>query len=259
MLIRLFALLMFITFPFKAYSNQPIRFYTHSSGSETLTINNQLIGVKHAGRRAYYVEFMREVMRRVGVPETIQNVPLPRGLSYVKNHSNVAFFNVSRIPEREHAMQWVAPLLISRVFFFENINLPTSIKSIADAKQVNVVGVLRDSVSEKNLKRNGFTNLYSVTSYSQARDMLLKGRVDLILYADDHSIDFATDESWRDIISTGIKAYESTGYLVFSKNISTTTMDKWQQAIQQVKASEYHDALLETYLYPLSNRTAKQD
>lgn len=255
MRIRLIALLILIAFPLKANSNryQPITFYTHSSGSETVTINNQLNGIKHAGRRAYYIEFMHEVMKVMNVPTNIQNVPLPRGMNYVQNQSRVAFFNVSRIPEREDTVQWVAPLLQSRVFFYENTNFPTSIKSIADAKQVKVIGVIRDSVSEKSLKRDGFTNLYPVTSYPQARDMLLKGRVDLILYADYHSIDFEIDKSWKNITNTKVKAYESMGYLVFSNDISEATLSEWQQAIKQVKESKYHDTLLEQYLYSKSN------
>lgn len=252
-LIRLIIAILLTTFSFTIYASQTIQFYTHSSGTETYTKNGQLRGLEHSGRRAYYVEFIREVMKLMEVPLSIQNVPLPRGLSYVQNQPNIAYFNVSRIPDRENKVIWVAPLLQSKVFFFESAKFPTSIRSIEDAKQVRLIAVVRNSVHDKSLKRIGFTNLYPVTSYMQARDMLLKGRIDLIVYADFYSRDYEIDKSWHGVINTGVKAYESTGYLVFSKDIPARTVEKWRKAMHEVKSSEHHQLLLKKYLYPKPN------
>lgn len=230
-----------------------IQFLTHSSDKQTkLDKIGELRGIKHAGKRAFYVEVIHEMMILMKVSRKIQQVPLARGLSMVQNENDYALFNLSQTPEREATVKWVGPIQIETDYFYEMKNAPTGIKTLEDAKKVKTIGVVRGGVHESTLLKNNFTNTYDLTDYKQCFLMLKAGRINLTATTSDtiseklKEADISPDE----IQQTPVVLIKAGGYLVFSKNIPDKMIRQWQDAFEQVKKSGKYEQLYNLYLLP---------
>ena len=227
-----------------------IQFITHSAEEQTkLDEKGELRGLPHAGRRAFCVELIREMMEIVKVPKVINQVPLVRGMYYVQEEDNYAFFNVTRTPERENTVKWVGPIELSTPYFFEMKNAPTGIKTFEDAKEVKTIAVVRGGVVETFLKGKGFDNMYPVTSYTQCFEMLKAGRVNLTVPGDTPLLERLRDAgiSPDEIQQTPVVVMKSSGFLAFSKNIPDEVVRQWQAAFDQIKESGKYDELYNLY------------
>jgi hypothetical protein len=106
-----------------------IRILTHSlSGQTYVDENGELRGEKHAGKRAFNLELVREMMIILKHRKDITKIPLKRGLIMIQKDINIGLFNVSKTPERENIFKWVGPLQIEVDYFDEMKNAPTGIK-----------------------------------------------------------------------------------------------------------------------------------
>lgn len=233
-----------------------LQFITHSSLQQTYVENGQLRGKLHAGRRAFYIELMREMMAVMGVSQDIENYPLARGIQQVQTKDNIAFFNLTRTPEREDSVKWVVQLLETTSYFYETKNAPTGIKTLEDAKKVKAIGVLRGGIHESILKAKGFNNLYPMETYRQVLSMLIKGRIDLTASSGDFSTLQKIDSPLEKLQKTKVKVSNSAGYLCFSKNVSDEIVMQWQNAFQQIKQSGKLQQLTNNYLVPAATKSS---
>lgn len=232
------------------YAN-PMTFITHNTQGKVYTDeNNELRGKKHAGRRAFNVELVREMMILMNHPRVILDYPFKRGMKTVLEKPNSALFNVTRKPSREDMVKWVGPLQEDITYFFEMKNAPTSIQTLDDAKKVESVCVLNGGIYEIFLKKNNFKNLISVNSYAQCFKMLKKGRVALT-----SSSLLALPQRLKDaniqndtIKRTPVFLFKTQGYLAFSKDISDEKIHQWQNALDSLKKSGVYDQLVRDYL-----------
>ncbi|WP_198013806.1 substrate-binding periplasmic protein [Desulforegula conservatrix] len=229
-------------------------FLTHSCEMQTkIDEKGELRGIEHAGKRAFYVELIREMMTLMEVTKKIEQVPLIRGMKCVQERDNIAFFNVSRIPEREDSVKWVGPILVEADYFYEMKNAPTGITNLEDAKKVKKIGVVRGGVHEKILLNNGFTNTYPVTEYLQTYRMLNAGRVNLVPATAGEAFESTLKKVGipRDKIQkTPVLVLETGGYLVFSKNISDDVILQWQDALDRIKESGKYQQIYNLYILP---------
>lgn len=227
-----------------------IQFLTHSSEEETyFDEKGELRGKQYAGKRAFYVEVVREMMSLMNHPKKIQHIPLKRGLIMVEGEMNVAFFNVSRTPERENMVKWVGPIREEADYFYEMKNAPTGITTLEDAKKVKSICVLNGGVHESFLKKNNFTNIDTSNSYIGCFKMLKEGRVNLTP-TDCSTISEKLKQAGilsDQIQQTPVVLLVSKGYLAFSKNIPDDIVQKWQNAFEQVKKSGKYQLLFEQY------------
>lgn len=231
-----------------------IHFVTHSSEEQTFVDEkDELRGKLHAGKRAFYLEVVREMMDIMKVPKVIDQVPLARGMLYVQQQDDYAFFNVSRTPERENTVKWVIPILEETEYFYEMKNAPTGIKTLEDAKKVNSIGVVRGGVHETTLLAKGFKNLNSVTSYKQNFQMLELGRINLTPATVNLDGLKEAGLSIDAVQRTPVVVLQSEGYLCFSKNISDDIVTQWREAYTQVKNSGKFKQLYNDYFLPASN------
>ena len=227
-----------------------IQFVTHSVEEQTtLDEHGELRGLPHAGRRAFCVELIREMMEIVNVPKVIKQVPLDRGMVYVQEEDNYAFFNVTRTPERENMVKWVGPIESTTAYFYELKNAPTGIQTFEDAKKVKTIAVVRGGVTETFLKSKGFNNTYPVTSYTQCFQMLKAGRVNLTIPGDTPLLERLREAelSPDEIQQTPVVVMNASGFLAFSKNIPDEVVRQWQAALDQIKESGKYDELYTLY------------
>ena len=227
-----------------------INFLTHSSKEQTyINEKGELRGKKNAGKRAFYVELLREMMILMKHFKKIEQLPLKRGLMMVQKDINLALFNVSRTPERENKVKWVGPLLREVDYFYEMKNAPTGITSLEDAKKVRNICVLNGGVHETILRKNNFTNIHTNISYIGCFNMLKLGRVSLTPSASStvsEKLEQAGISSDQ-IRQIPVILLEAGGYIAFSKNISDEIIQQWQDAFNQIKKSGKYQEIFNQY------------
>lgn len=230
-----------------------IRFITHNIEGKTYRDGNgELRGKKHGGRRAFNIELVREMMTLVNHPKRFQEIPFVRGLRTVQDEQDFALFNVTRTAEREETVKWVGPIQKSYANFYELKEAPTGIKTLEDAKKVAGISVLNGNVHHKLLTKHGFTNLQPATSYVSCFKMLAFKRVNLTPSSNLALMERlkAAGISPDEIRRTPVVLFESKGYIAFSKNIPDIVIEKWQQALDQLKRSGKYEQLYQLYLVP---------
>ena len=230
-----------------------IQFMTHNiEGKTYISENGELRGKKHAGRRAFNIELVREMMILMNHSTRFQEIPFVRGLKTVQFDPDFALFNVTRTPERENTVKWVGPIQSSVAHFYELKEAPTGIQTLEDAKKVAGISVLNGNVHHKFLIKHGFTNLQPATSYVSCFKMLAFKRVKLTPSSNLALMERlkAADISPNDIQRTPVTLFETSGYIAFSKNISDRITEKWQQALDQLRRSGRYEQLYQQYLLP---------
>jgi polar amino acid transport system substrate-binding protein len=128
------------------------------------------------------VEMVREVQRRIGSREGIQVYPWARAYQIALEEENVVLFGVSHTPPREDKFKWVGPLAFKRDILVAKKGSGMVINSLADARKVRRIGVLRDDTKEEFLESRGFTNLEPVSDERKNAQKLMMGRIDLWVF-----------------------------------------------------------------------------
>lgn len=237
----------------KVANSTEIQFITHNVFGKVFKDNQgKLRGVSHGGQRALQVELILEMMKLVDYEsKEIQIMPFIRGLRTVQSEPNVAFFNVSRRPDREGTVKWIGPIQSGIVSFYEATNSPTHITSLADAKRVRAICVVNGNNHDTYLTNLGFTNLSRNNNYENCMKMLTLGRVDLVTLSNfslQGSLK-ATNIKNEQVRKTGVPLYETQGYIAMSNNIPDHTILKWQRALDRIKITGKYEELVKEYLY----------
>ena len=228
-----------------------LQFLTHNIDGQIYTHKNgELRGKKGGGRRAFNLELVREMMILLHYPIKFRQVPFKRGLVYVQNEDNYAFFNVARNANREDTVKWVGPLQSDISYFYELSSAPSHIQVLEDAKQDQQICVLNGGIHEAYLRKNGFDNLTGNVSYTACFQMLALKRVSLTITSVMSLPDRLKEAgiSPQDVKQTPVLLTNSEGYLVFSKNISDDVIHQWQKTLDQLKQSGRYSQLVNEYL-----------
>jgi len=131
-----------------------ITFLTHSVEDQGYVNEaGELRGKEHAGRRAFNIELVRAMMQGVGYAKKIEEMPFKRGLLILQTNPGYALFNVNRTEKREKELKWVGPLQRSVTHLYENIDSPTKVKSLEEAKGLESICVLRGNVHHRYFER----------------------------------------------------------------------------------------------------------
>lgn len=230
-----------------------LSFLTHNLQGQTyVDETGELRGKNHGGKRAFDLEIVREMMRLMKHSKPVEEMPFVRALKMVQNQPGLALFNVIRTVEREHTVKWVGPLQREIDYFYEMKNAPTGITSLEDAKKVDAICVLNGSIHHKILQQKDFRNIVPNVSYVGCLKMLEKGRVNLTP-SGGSTISQKLEQAGvvpGIIRQTPVVLLKSDGYIAFSKEIPDTTIQKWQDAFEQIKESGKYRELYEQYFSP---------
>ena len=247
------SLLPLFLFPAAAWPAGEIQFLTHSiKGYTHIDSSGELRGNKKGGKRAFNVELVRAMMLLVGAPAKFIEIPFKMGFRQVRVEPDLAFFNVSKTPEREHFVKWVGPLQLDISYLYEMKEYPTHVRTMEDAKKVDSICVLRGGIHYNLLLDMGFTNLVENDSYVQCFQMLAQNRVNLTPSAQESlpgKLQQARIQQER-IRQTPVLVSKVEGYIAFSNNISDSVVEKWQNALNQLKQSGKYQQLYNEYFLP---------
>jgi polar amino acid transport system substrate-binding protein len=228
-----------------------LQIYTHTTEGQVISENgHNLQGREHAGERAFYVELVRALLAELNLNISINEVPLARGLMMLKDQRNIVFFSVNRTPARENMASWVGPIKEKGAinYFYENPKHPTGIKILSDAKNLPVC-VSRANTLEDFLKKQSFTHLVSVSNHIQCFNMLVAGRVSIVVSRADNIEDRlqSLGLSMANIQTTPVFIEGEAGYIALSKDVLPEEVKRWSTALQKIKSSGLFKQLYEQY------------
>lgn len=211
-------------------------FLTHSTSGQVADGAGQLLGLPHAGKRAFFVELVRRLQQELQLHGRIHDVPLIRGWNTLQSQSHVAFFNLSRTITREDQAQWVGPVWQEKDYFYERSAYPTGVETIADARLLPVC-VLSGNVHDQILTQLGFSRLTRSFSYEGCLKMLVAGRVELVVSS---SLDMSrklkdAEVSSREVSQLPVVVNSTDGYIALSRDTPEGEVRRWQDALERLR------------------------
>ena len=194
-------------------------------------------------------EVVREILRRIGQPDTIEVLPWARSYNMLKNRPNMALFSTTRTPEREDLFYWVGPLFKVHFGFYAKKSARLRLNSLEDAKQVGSIATYKNDVKEQLLIGMGFDNLDSSNSPASNLKKLMSGRVDLWLFDNLGMPDLArqsgVDPSQLELVLP-FKSYQS--YVAISRQTSEEVVERWQTAFRSMVQDGTFDRISRRWL-----------
>lgn len=182
-------------------------------------------------------EVVREIQKRVGNTDQMAATPWLRGYELTQKQPDHTLFPIVRIPKRENLFKWVGPIFMEGDYFFKRADNPLEVDSIEDARRVERIAVRKDGYTHHTLEENGFTNLDVGPSYDSSYKKLNQGRVDLVLMGERtyyHMVQSAGIDPKR-FQRTNCKFAESGAWIAFSKDVPDSVIERWQQALDELK------------------------
>jgi len=181
-------------------------------------------------------EVVREILRRLNLPDNISILPWVRGYYLLKSRPNVVLFSTTRTKERESLFHWVGPLCTARNGFYKRKGSAIRINSLEDAKRVGSIATYKEDFREQMLKTLGFTNLDSSKSASSNLKKLMSGRVDLWIT---DSLGMPSIAERAGVDPTDLELMftinEVSDFIAISKLTSKEIVKMWQATLQAMK------------------------
>ncbi|MCV2348934.1 substrate-binding periplasmic protein [Paucibacter sp. Y2R2-4] len=217
---------------------QTYQFYTHNVADQVEVQGQTLQGKPHGGKRAFHVEVIRTLLADLGYADAISVVPFARGMRLVQDGPRRALFNVVRTPARETQFKWVGPLLIDSDWFFESSSTERPLRKLEEAKSLPVC-VANGTAYEELLSRQGFTRFERGVSYEACLRMLKAKRAALMASSEENfrGLLQATGLEASDFRRTPVEAGLSPGYIAFSLDTPDAELQRWQCALERLRAS----------------------
>ncbi len=206
-----------------------LRLYTEEYPPVTFSRDGQAAGLA--------TEVVREIQHRLQQQEApIQVVPWARGYRYATTEPNVGLFATTRTPEREPLFKWVGPVAATTGQFYIRRGGPR-VDTLHQARQADRIVVPREWYLHQILRGQGFDNLEPVATPSVAVRMLAAGRATAIALDDVTLADTLNGSGINaQDIERGPVITQAVQYIAFSRGTPDELVDRWQQALDAMKA-----------------------
>lgn len=204
------------------------------------TENGELTGLS--------IEVVRAVLKKIGHPDNIKSMPWSRSYNLIQKKSGHALFSTTRTEARENLFKWVGPLAPNTWCFYAKKGTGIALNSLEDAKKVGKIGTYKDDACELFLKEKGFTNIDSIINDNFNPKKLVAGRIDLWIIGDVMGMHKAKKQGLEDKITKVLDIKTTQLYIAFSKDTPDDIVNKWQAALDSLKADGTYDKILSKYL-----------
>lgn len=186
----------------------------------------------------FVVDLVKALQRQLNDPSPIELMPEGRAMLTAQQDHNTLLFSFSRTAEREAQYHWILPVLRKRWQIYQPARSRLKLRSLADLRKLDAIGVVRGDVRETYLLQQGLTNLVAVNNHQQNLQMLQTGRVDAI--AGD-SLELAyqirQNHSQTAAPTLALTLRSSDVYLIMPKSADAGLVARWQQAAQALQHS----------------------
>ena len=192
--------------------------------------------VKDGKQTGFCIEIVEEIQRRLGRADAIDILPWARAYRQAQLEKNGLLVCPKRSPEREALFKWVGPLFNSKTDFLIKSGTTVHIGSLAEARRLKQILVLRDSYSYNYLRLHGFENLYLVNNLSSMLHMLLAERAPaMVLERVQLDAVMREDGVAPGAVKTVLHVQSPSSNLAFSKEVPDKVVRDWQGALDAMK------------------------
>ncbi len=193
-------------------------------------------------------EIMLELLPRVGQPNNIKEMLWSDAYEKLSKSDGCILYSMTRTEEREDLFKWVGPLASDQWVFYAKKGNAIKISNLNDAHKVAKIGTCKDSVFEQFLKKEGFTNIVSVVDDSENVTKLISGDIDLWIVGDLQGIyktkSAGVDPADFEVVQT---IQDAPIYIAFSKRTPDADINKWQKALDDLKAEGIYRTIMSKY------------
>ncbi|MEH6626820.1 MAG: hypothetical protein V7739_10265 [Motiliproteus sp.] len=240
----LFCLLLFCTLPANG-SDLQIYLY-NTEGASYIDSSGELRAKHHLGKQAMLVELVRTLMLTDGLKPLMTGVSISQGEELLRSQPHSALVDISPSSNKTLTTKWVGPIQSDSVYFFARKKNPNPISSLEDAKTVPSICVRRSSGHYDLLRQQGFNNVIEESSYRVCWDKLISGEATLTSLGENliPAITQLTADIAPQIQNTHIKLHDRDSYIAFSVDTPDEEVRRWQQLLEQLKASTDYQTLI---------------
>lgn len=198
--------------------------------------------------RGYAYELGQEVMRRLGYRGTIQVQPLARAIRTVQTGSQVIALWVGRIPEREHTMRWVFPVMHDDFSIYTLLGHHPKVETLAQAKQLGTLGVNIGAANAIAAMREGLGRIEMISSNDANGRKLLVDHIQGWITTD-ATVDFFIRQHGlpADALVKGLTLTDFQAWVAASPNLDPTVVAQWQSALAAMAQDGTLQQLAERY------------
>ena len=193
-------------------------------------------------------EVVRALLTKVNHPDNIEVLPWSRSYNLIQKKSGYILFSTTRTEARENMFKWVGPLAPNTWCFYAKKGSGIKINSLEEAKKIGAIGTYKEDACELFLKEKGFTNIDSIVDDNLNPKKLIAGRIDLWIIGDVMGMHKARKQGLGDKIEKIFDIKTTQLYIAFSKETSDDVINKWQAALDELKADGTYDKILSKYL-----------
>jgi polar amino acid transport system substrate-binding protein len=198
------------------------------------------------------VDLMVEMLARTGSSqsrEDIELLPWARAYQTLNHQQNSILFSMTKTAERLNAFRWVGPLFNSSTYLIAAKKQNIKLSGQEDLRNYEF-GTIRDDVSEMFLKRFG-VDPESFTRHNNTLSnlkMLNAGRIDMIVSgweaftSDAYSLGVDPDNYEKVFVVD-----TSDVSIAFHKDTANWIIEKFQKALDDIKADGTYDRVIEKY------------
>ncbi len=184
-------------------------------------------------------EVVAEIQKLVGDDSELKATPWLRAYEQTQKGPMQALFAIVRIPEREKLFKWVGPVFEEGDYFFKHRGSLLEVNSLEDAKRAERIAVRKGGYTHQVLTASGFTNLDVGPTYDSSYRKLVDGRVNLVLMGE-RTYYYMVKKAGIEpayFEKTNFKFADSGAWLAFSPDVPDETIEKWQKALDTLKAN----------------------
>lgn len=204
--------------------------------------------IKDGTLQGFCVEIVADIQRRLGLSADIAVLPWARAYHMAQTEPNTMLVCPKRSTERERMFQWVGPLLTSRTGIYVKAGSHAKIASLAEAKALSTILVIRASYSYQDLAGAGFHNLYEVNDAASMVRMLMVDRAPAMML-ERQGLDAVLREAGiaRKAISPIYEMQSPSSNLAFSLDVPGQTVRQWQGAFDAMKKDGSYNKLYDKW------------
>jgi polar amino acid transport system substrate-binding protein len=213
-----------------------LKIYTENSPPASYMSGGRLQGLA--------VEIVREILRRLDMPDTIELVPWARGYTLTLEQPHAALFSTTRLAQREKLFKWVGPIYSQTWGFYGKKGCGIKIKSLAEARNITRIGTYHKDAKEQYLQTKGFHNLVSANKNLSNIRHLLDGSIDLWVSSDFNMPYLARQAGIEPEMLELVFAFKKVrNYIAFSIQTPEPIVRTWQQTLDAIKNDGTYDRL----------------
>lgn len=198
--------------------------------------------------RGYAYELGQEVMRRLGYHGTIEVQPLARATRTVQTQPQVIALWVGRIPEREHTMRWLFPVMHDDFSIYTLQGRHPKVETLAQAKQLGTLGVNIGAANAIAAMRQGLGRIEMISSNDANGRKLLVDHIQGWITTD-ATVDFFTRQHGlpADALVKGITLTDFQAWVAASPHLDAAVVAQWQTALAAMSQDGTLQQLAERY------------